>query len=122
LANSADCEKLKHFFETMAEDEHRHEITLRQIQYKTPSLEHDAVIAGFLNDGVNSMVPVFENFDQAFTAAALHEDQSHKFYQELALATRDPKMEEIFLSLAQEESDHRRKFLSHVNRRNAVVL
>ncbi|TKJ42165.1 rubrerythrin [candidate division LCP-89 bacterium B3_LCP] len=112
LAAKMDKKHMKTIFEDFAKEEHKHKMKLEGIK-KGHEFKHtdkqilDLKIGDYM---VDVDVEGDLDYQQALTLAMQKEKSAFRLYTDMAEATTDENLKDVFKALAQEEAKHKLRF------------
>jgi rubrerythrin len=97
--------------EGMAQEELQHQAKLKAVKARKIALKREEVDDLGIADTIENIKPQ-ENMDdrELLMFAIKKENVSHGLYSRLALIFPEPELKDIFLKLAKEEAEHKRRF------------
>jgi rubrerythrin len=97
--------------EGMAQEELQHQAKLKAVKARKIALKREEVDDLGIADTIENIKPQ-ENMDyrELLMFAIKKENVSHGLYSRLALIFPEPELKDIFLKLAEEEAEHKRRF------------
>jgi rubrerythrin len=114
LAKSAAGGKnpaMQKVFEDFAKEELGHKAKLETVKRGAITIKPESVRSLKIADYVVDIEPKPDmNYADALIVAMKKEKAAYRLYLDLAVASGDEKLEDIFLSLAQEEAKHKLRF------------
>ena len=112
LAAKMEQPGTKKTFEKFAEEEQAHKRKLLDVKSGKRLISAEKQILDLqITETLEEVKPTSDlSYQQALIIAMKAEKAAFKLYSDLAGATDDPAMQEVFLSLAQEEAKHKLRF------------
>ena len=112
LAEKMEQPGTKKTFEKFAEEEKAHKRKLLDVKSGKKLISAEKQILDLqIVENLDEVAPSSDlSFQQALIIAMKAEKAAFRLYSDLAGATEDPAMQEVFLSLAQEEAKHKLRF------------
>ena len=111
MAATVDNPWMRKTLEGFAQEELQHHKKLKAVRAGISVLKHEGVSDLGLEDKLDDTEPTAEmNYPELLVFAIKKENTSHGLYARLALIFNEPELQETFLALAEQESEHKRRF------------
>ena len=111
LADIVESPEMAKVFSDLASEELEHKVKLQAVKAGQISIDEEKVGNLGITDHVKSVEPHSKmSYVDMLVVGMKKEETSRKLYSDLARLTQKQELKEIFLKLAQEESEHKLRF------------